>query len=155
MSPSFNNPIADQGIRIKTDYHSYFNEYCRRHAPGLPQAGDADNRPFPRYVDMWFVAFCLGVRQESRDEYTTGNSKRIIDGSILTGETIKIHLIEMAAIAATENDFGVLLDPPRLVRIANEYANGGFPHLLIMLEQENIIPLVGLGRELLNTLTGD
>ena len=62
MAERYYNPFQTADLRIPESYREEVSRYCQ----GPTQEGRKTwlgEAPFPRIVDMWFLALCLGAKQ--------------------------------------------------------------------------------------------
>lgn len=105
--------------------------------------------PIERYVDFWYLAMCLGVKEKkvnSKDKMV----KILGMKDALTGEPNKIAMIQLISIDETGDPY-IIKDSNKMIKIANEYAAGGTPLLIEML-QDTDEPIWNLHNFLKDTL---
>lgn len=81
-------------------------------------------KPFARQIDLWWLAFCLGVDANRR--VVSGSRQELVkfnDGGILGSDPWRITHLELFALA--EFGEGGLEDPAGVIQRATEYANAG------------------------------
>jgi hypothetical protein len=113
------NPYASQDLFIPREVHERVGDFVGR--------GSNDGKPFPRFIDAWWLAIGLGVQFGERRP-TPDDRIKFNDGSILSSDPWRITQLELLAVAEAGAD--AVHSPPTVIRIASEYANGGFPWLL-------------------------
>ena len=120
------NPYVN--IQLKIPEHEW--EAVRRFTTTFRsedgQKPDIDRSPFDRYVDLWWAALCLGVREAKRT--TPPRWHDFITGSVLNQDPWRIRHLELIALA--EEGPTVLEDPGKVISIANEYACTGIGKLI-------------------------
>ncbi len=97
------------------------------------RAKNRDNIPFDRYVDIWWLAMCIGVQEGRRTTFEKSNWHQFgLAGELLPSNPWRIFQLKLLAVGITGNT-EVLLKPGQLISIANEYAATGFPILIDVL----------------------
>lgn len=128
MADRYFNPFAGIDIHVPVDLHEAFGRYCQT-------GGNAviDQSPFPRMVDLWFLAVCIAARAglEPIDigKYET---KKIIDGSIFGSDPWRVHTLMLLAIG-TSGDVEIVSEPRKMMALANGLAVAGLPKIIEML----------------------
>lgn len=143
---SYYNPFQNIEIGVSKKYKSEIDNYCQTQPLG-GKAPSPVNSPFSRMIDMWFFAFCLGIKEGKKREID--NFDKIITGEILSRDAERIHLIEAALIAETNNP-QIIANPREMIKLANEYANYGVPLLIDMLTSGHSKPIWNLSDSLLS-----
>ena len=98
----------------------------RGHKTGLNEA------PFPRMVDMWFLALCLGVKEGNRKNLSGVKMHKFMDGTVLISDSWRIDALMLLAISL--KDTTIVAEPTKIINLANEYAAGGLPDVINMLK---------------------
>jgi hypothetical protein len=126
------NPYASQDLFIAQEVSDRLSDFVSR--------SEKDAKPFARQVDAWWLAIGVGVQLGERTPLPAKTVK-FNDGAILASDPWRITHLE--ALALAEEGEKVLERPSQVIRIASEYANGGFPWLLDQLlgEAEPILTL--------------
>src|SRR5256885_365629 len=109
MPDRYHNPFQGIDIRIPVEFRDVFQKYCQT-------AGRAviDHSPFPRMVDLWFLAACVGARLGLQPvDLSKYESYKIIEGSIFGNDPWRIHTLMMIAINKT-GDVQVVSEPRRM-----------------------------------------
>jgi len=57
MAERYFNPFQAIDINVRVDVHEALSRYCQ--SGGI---ADIDQSPFPRMVDLWFLAVCVAAR---------------------------------------------------------------------------------------------
>jgi hypothetical protein len=117
------NPYAAQDLFVSDEWHEAYQRYARARS----ESRDIDASPFPRMIDMWWVALCLGVR-EGRRSSLGDKPRKFADGAILGSDPWRVTHLGLIAVA--ENGSDVLQRPAEVIRIACEYAATGSPTLV-------------------------
>lgn len=113
------NRYASQDLFIARTHHERLSGFVSR--------SEQDSQPFARQVDAWWVAIAIGVQRGERIPLPTDQVK-FNDGGILNSDSWRITHLELLALA--EGGEEMLDKPVEVIRMASEYANAGFPHLL-------------------------
>lgn len=139
MSDRYFNPFQSIDIDVPVGFHEAFKRYCQKSADAI-----SDQSPFPRMVDLWFLAVCVGVRigLEPLDvaQYET---VKIIDGSIFSSDPWRVHTLMLLAIGKT-GDVNVVADPRKIIKLANGLAAAGLPEVIKMLRDGDSEPIWNL-----------
>lgn len=110
------NPFANQDLFLPRPFSEGYMKL-------LVDRGDV-GKPFARQIDLWWLAFCLGVSANHRVP-SAGRQEAVKfnDGGILGSDPWRITHLELFALA----EFGErgLEDPAGVVQRASEYANAG------------------------------
>ena len=87
---------------------------------------------FPRLVDMWFLALCLGAKQGKKEDLSGVKMHKFMDGTVLSSDPWRIDALMLLAIGVTD-DTEIVAEPGKIINLANEYAAGGLPDVIDML----------------------
>ena len=117
------NPYASQDLFVPDEWHEAYQRYGR----GRGESRDLDASPFPRMIDMWWAALCMGLR-EGRRSALGEKPRKFADGAILGSDPWRIA--HLGLIAVTEVGPDVLERPAEVIRTACEYAATGSPWLI-------------------------
>ena len=146
MSDRYFNPFASVDIMVPTEFKDDFGRYCQTGGRAV-----IDHSPFPRMVDLWFLAVCVAARQGLEPaEIDRRETYKIIDGSIFSSDPWRVHTLMLVAIAQSD-DVGIVIDPRRMMSLANGLATAGFPHVMDMLKEGGAEPIWNLS-EAIETL---
>ena len=125
------NAFASADIHLPDKYRQYFQTYCLTRVEGSQNR--PEHSPFPRMVDMWFLALCIAVKEELKPEFNVqGKTYKAIEGNVF--ESWRSNALMLLAIAHTD-DVKVTDRPREMMRIANAYALAGLPRLIAILEE--------------------
>ncbi len=137
---SYYNPFQSAELVYPGKYRDWVDRYCQTQAGGGPRPA-ADTNPFPRVVDLWFLAVCVGYQKGTKK--AVEDPHKFITGEILARDPWRIELLECMAL----ENWGTgdaLENPNATIALANEYAAGGLPEVFDMLEQGNAHPIWNL-----------
>ncbi len=144
----YSNPFQAIDVDIPSVFHDHFQRYCQSVG-----SKTIDQSPFPRMIDMWFLALCLGVKLGLEPiEVSKQETTKIIDGSIFSSDPWRIQLLMIIAIAQT-GDVHVVSEPRRVMSIANGLVIAALPNLLEMLKNGRAEPIWNLSESLDELLT--
>lgn len=127
------NAFASTDIHLPKKYQEYFHTYCLTRIDG--SRNDPVHSPFPRMVDMWFLALCIAVKERLTPNFDNkGESYKAIEGSIFGSDNWRSNALLLLAIAH-EGNVEIMDRPHDMMRIANAYALAGLPYLISILEE--------------------
>jgi len=86
-----------------------------------------DQSPFSRYVDLWWAALIIGVREGRRSKPPEWHP--FTPAVVFNQDPWRIRQLELLALAEAGN-VDVLDDPGQVISIANEYAATGIEMLI-------------------------
>jgi hypothetical protein len=141
------NPYVNAQLRIPENEWESVRRYTTTFRPEDGSGTDLDRSPFNRYVDLWWAALCLGVREGIPS--TPSNWHDFVTGVVLNQDPWRIRQLELIALAE-EKDTKVLEEPGKVIDIANRYAATGIRMLVDTMtgQTEPIWALTGLLRSL-------
>ncbi|MBU3709626.1 MAG: hypothetical protein FGM20_11055 [Burkholderiaceae bacterium] len=91
MADRYFNPFQGIDIHVPVQFHDAFGRYSQREAGAV-----IDQSPFPRMVDLWFMAVCVAARLNLEpEEISRYETRKIIEETFATGETLKDKLNSM------------------------------------------------------------
>jgi len=130
------NSFAAVDIHLPEKYKTHFHQYCLTRSEG--SRNSPEDSPFPRMVDMWFLALCIAVKKGLRPDLKPSNEKtyKAIEGVVFGSDPWRSNALMLLAIAHTK-DIKITDSPSEMIKIANAYALAGLPHLISMLEQRD------------------
>ena len=127
------NFFGNTDIELPDKYREYFHRYCLTRTEG--SRNDPESSPFPRMVDMWFLAMCfavnLGLEPVLKPE---GKLYKAIEGAVFGSDPWRSNAMMLVAIGYTGN-INTARDPNEMMRLANGFAIAGLPHLITRLEE--------------------
>ena len=140
MAQHYDNPFGNMQIMSLETQQSDYDQHC--------QAGQArakpDGSPFPRKVDLWFAGLSLAARKNLEPiDLTKEKTVSIISGDIFNTDGWQAQAIMLIAIAV-EGGVKVVLDPRRMMNIANGLAAAGVDLIIKMLNEGPLRPIWNL-----------
>jgi hypothetical protein len=139
MSRRHYNPFQAVDITMPVSYKDVFARYCQTGMDGARSG--IDESPFPRMVDLWFLAVCWathkGLPPAGQEQ---GGTYKIIDGSIFANDPWRVHVLLLLAVAQT-GDASVVARPREAMSIATGLAVAGLPHVRDMLSEGRDTPI--------------
>lgn len=139
MADRYFNPFQAVDINVPVEFHEAFTRYCQREADAV-----IDQSPFPRMVDLWFLAVCvaarLGLEPADIAKYDT---RKIIDGSIFGSDPWRVHTLMLIAIGKS-GDVQIVSEPRKMMALANGLAIAGLPKVIEMLKEGGADPIWNL-----------
>jgi hypothetical protein len=139
MADRYFNPFQAIDINVPVDLHEAFSRYCQTGGNA-----DIDQSPFPRMVDLWFLAVCVGARM-NLDPVDIGKyeTKKIIDGSIFGSDPWRVHTLMLIAVGKS-GDVQIVSEPRKMMAIASGLAIAGLPKVIEMLKDGEADPIWNL-----------
>lgn len=126
------NAFAPIDVYLPEKYQDYFHTYSLTRTEG--SRNNPEDSPFPRMVDMWFMALCLAVKENIKPDFDhKGPTYKAINGDVFGSDLWRANALMLIAIAHTGN-VEVTDKPHDMMRIANAYAIAGLPRLISILE---------------------
>lgn len=126
------NEFAGVDINLPQKFQEYFHAYCLTRTEG--SRNDPVDSPFPRMVDMWFLAVCIAVKENIKPELEPkGKTYKAIEGVVFGSDPWRSHALMLLAIAHSGN-VDITDKPHEMMRIANGYAIAGLPRLIAILD---------------------
>lgn len=143
MSDRYYNPFQGIDISVPVEFRDSFSLYCQ----GVEKKSIIDQTPFPRMVDMWFLAICVAVNKGlspvDMSKYESKQTYKIIDGSIFTSDPWRIQALMLIMIGLIEN-VEIVSEPRKIMAMANGLAVAGLPHVIEMLKDGDDDPIWNL-----------
>ena len=139
MADRYFNPFQAIDINVPVEFHGAFTRYCQRSADAV-----IDQSPFPRMVDLWFLAVCVASRLGLEPaDIAKHDTKKIIDGSIFSSDPWRVHTLMLIAISKT-GDVQIVSEPRKMMTIASGLAVAGLPKVIEMLKDGDAEPIWNL-----------
>lgn len=128
MSDRYHNPFSAIDLYVPTAFRDDFGKFCQTSGKT-----PIDLSPFPRMVDLWFLAICVAVRRKLKPkDLPSADTYKIIDGSIFGSDPWRIHALMLLAIGYSE-DIEIVNEPRKMMALANGLAIAGIPDVIDML----------------------
>ena len=126
------NAFGGTDIHLPEGFREQFHAYCLTRAGG--SRNNPEDSPFPRMVDMWFLALCIAVREKLTPVLDgRGKTYKAIEGEVFGSDAWRSNALMLLAVAHT-GDVEITSRPHDMMRIANGYAVAGLPRLLSILD---------------------
>ena len=110
---------------------------------------------FPRKVDLWMAGLTLAARQELKPiDLSNKKTVEIIKGSIFDTDGWQVQVVMLTAISV-EGSLEIVLDPRRMMDIANGLAAAGVPLIIDMILEGGQKPIQNLSKNLNDLLRSD
>jgi hypothetical protein len=139
MAGRYNNPFQGIDVNVPVEFHDDVVRFCQTQARPI-----LDNSPFPRMVDMWFLAVCVAARQGLKPADPSGyETRKIIEGSIFSGDPWRVHTLMLLGIALT-GSVDIVSEPRKIMQLVNGLAIAGMPAVIDMLKQGDGDPIWNL-----------
>lgn len=147
MPDSYFNPFQAIDIVVPIDLHKAMSVYCQTSGNfGI------DKSPFPRLIDMWFVALGVAARLGLKPEdISRRETVKIIDGSIFTSDSWRVRLLMLLAIGY-QGDVDIVREPRKMMALASGLAVAGLPKVIEMLSEGSAEPIWNLSEALVQLL---
>ena len=150
MAHQYDNPFVNMNLISPITQRDDYDRYC--------QAGrrtSTNLSPFPRKVDLWFAGVSLAARKNLKPiDLTKQKTVDIINGSIFNTDSWQVQAVMLIAIAIDGN-LEIVLNPRRMMDIANGLAAAGVPHIVEMLDEGGQNPIRNLSEALYDLLQSD
>lgn len=136
MVDRYYNPFQNSDLNVPSDLHDAFTRYCG--------SGTVDESPFPRMVDMWFLAMCLAARDGLKPaDMSKLKTTKIIDGAIFSSDPWRVQVLMLVAVAQS-GEVDIVADPRRMIVLLNGLAVAGLPALIEMIKDGEAEPIWNL-----------
>ena len=127
------NAFASTDIHLPDKFQEYFHAYCLTRTEG--SRNDPEDSPFPRMVDMWFLALCIAVKENLTPELEPkGKTYKAIEGVVFGSDSWRSDALMLLAVSHS-GDVEITDKPHEMMRIANGYALAGLPRLIAILDE--------------------
>ena len=139
MADRYFNPFQAIDISVPVEFHDDFTRYCQRSTGAI-----IDQSPFPRMVDLWFLAVCVAARLDlSQINLKKRDTRKIIDGSIFANDPWRVYTLMLIAIEKS-GEVEIVSDPGKMMSLANGLAVAGLPEVIRMLKVGSSEPIWNL-----------
>lgn len=148
MQDKYYNPFQAIDIFVPSQYHEDVTRFSQREANAI-----VDQSPFPRMVDLWFLAVCVAARL-NLEPIDPKNHKmtKIIDGSIFGSDPWRVQTLMLIAVGKS-GDVEIVSDPRQMMSIISGLAFAGLPKVIQMLKEGEGEPIWNLS-ESIKTMIG-
>ena len=120
--------LQNQNLRIPVDHYENVRRFTMTGQTGGGK--NRDNIPFDRYVDIWWLALCIGIQEGRRTELEASKWHQFVRaGEVLPSNPWRIFQLQLLAVGVAGST-DILSKPGELISMANEYAATGLPILL-------------------------
>lgn len=127
------NAFSGTDIQMPERFREHFHAFCLTRTEG--SRNNPEDSPFPRMVDMWFLALCIAVKEKLTPVLDNkGKTYKAIEGEVFGSDSWRSNALMLLAVAHT-GDVEVTSRPHEMMRIANGYAIAGLPRLIGILEE--------------------
>jgi hypothetical protein len=121
------NPYVNLQLRIPEREWEAVRRFTTTFRPEDGADPNIDQSPFGRYVDLWWAALIVGVREGRRSKPSEWHD--FTPAVVFNQDPWRIRQLELLALAEAENT-DVLDDPGQIISMANEYAATGIGILI-------------------------
>jgi hypothetical protein len=124
------NYFAGTDIFISEDFRDRIEAYVQRREG---HRASPLKQPFNRNVDIWIFAIMLAVRKRLKPKELTTKRYKAAEGVVIGSDSWRSTALTLLAISESE-DPSIVDRPGEMIKLANSYANAGFPLLFSLLE---------------------
>ncbi len=147
---NYYNPFQNLELKIPKAYNEMFQDYCQTQPAGGAKPS-AEDSPFERQIDMWFLAICLGAQKDG-DLSPINDPRKFITGEMLSSDPQRVDLLQLLAISYTQDPW-IIDSPKNVMALANDLAAAGLPELIEMLKDGNAKPIWNLTDRIMDLLS--
>ena len=120
--------LQNQDLKIPSDHYQDVRRFAMTGQSGSNK--NRDDIPFGRYVDIWWLAMCIGVQEGRKTSLETNKWHTFVRaGEVLPSNPWRIFQLQLLATGVT-GSVEILFKPGELISMANEFAATGLPILL-------------------------
>ena len=117
MADRYFNPFQGIDINVPVEQHEEFARFSQTGGNAI-----IDQSPFPRMVDLWFLAVCVAARLDLEPvDISKYSTKKIIEGSIFGSDPWRVHTLMLIAIGKS-GDVQIVAEPRKMMALANGLA---------------------------------
>ncbi len=146
MADRYYNPFQGIDISVPVEFRDEFGRYCQTSGKAV-----VDQSPFPRMVDLWFLAICVavnkGLNPVDMKKYDNKDTYKIIDGSIFTSDPWRIQALMLIAIGKV-GEIEIVGEPRKMMALANGLAVAGLPYVIEMIRDGDDDPIWNLSESI-------
>lgn len=154
MIDRYYNPFQAMELRLPSGYRDEVSRYCQGATQDGRGAGLGD-APFPRIVDMWFLALCLAAKAGKKEaELPADKTYKFMDGTVLSSDPWRIDVLMMLAVSMT-GETEIVAQPRQVIQLANQLAAAGMPDVIDMLKNGDSDAIYNLSDNLEASMKGD
>lgn len=124
------NPFAGQDVVISEDFREKINSYVQRREG---KNASPLHQPFKLNVDIWFFSVMLAQQKTLKPTKLSSKTYKAAEGVALASETWRPTALTLLAISES-NEPEIIDRPSDMMKIANSFANAGFPALFSILD---------------------
>lgn len=121
------NPYANLQLQIPEREWDAVRRFTSTFKPEDGSKPDIDRAPFDRYVDLWWAALVIGVREGRRSKPSEFHN--FVTGVVFNQDPWRIRQLELLALAEAGTT-DILDEPGKVITMANEYAATGIGVLI-------------------------
>lgn len=121
------NPYANLQLRIPKHEWESVRRFTTTFRPEDGSSPNIDHSPFNRYVDLWWAALIIGVREGRRSRPPEWHD--FTPAIVFNSDPWRIRQLELLALAEAGKT-EILDDPGQVISMANEYAATGIGILI-------------------------
>jgi hypothetical protein len=121
------NPYANLQLRIPEHEWEAVRRFTTTFRPEDGSDPNIDQSPFNRYVDLWWAALIVGVREGRQSKPLEWHD--FTPAVVFNQDPWRIRQLELLALAEAGNT-DILDDPGQVISIANQYAATGIGILI-------------------------
>src|SRR5215472_12517732 len=128
------NPYANLQLRIPEHEWQAVRQFTTTFRPEDGSEPNIDQSPFNRYVDLWWAAMIVGVREGRRSKSAEWHD--FTPAVVFNQDPWRIRQLELLALAEAggtddlDDPTDILDDPGQVISMANEYAATGIGILI-------------------------
>lgn len=121
----FLSGFQNQDLKIPDEHYENVRRFVYRQSGGK---SNRDDYPFDRFLDMWWLALCLGIKEGKRSKPVKWR-KFVRAGEVMSATPHFLSQLQLLAINQT-GDTEILFSPSEMIDLANEYAATGLPLII-------------------------
>ncbi len=144
------NPFQNQELRFPKIYQEQILRFTQTKSDDV-KGSQPSQSPFPRMVDLWLFAVCIGAKKGKRTLLTKEETYKFIEGAIFTSDPWRVDLLSLLAIGFSENP-NIINKPREIIQMANELAVTGLPEVFQMLTEGYSEPIWNLSTQIVEML---